>query len=218
MMRIFFRIALLSTLASTAIAADANKPHPHSGIISPYAGRPKTPTLTEDELAKLQEGKAVKKQSKDGSSGGRGIAVQDVHATPEVIWQQILDFSSYPFKVDNLKECKVYDTSNGHIKARFLISTTVMNVDYFIDHTVHQDQNYMTWTLDYSRESDLDDSVGFWIVEPLPQKPGWSRLYYSVDVRLKGWIPGFIENMIAKTGLTKATAWVKRESEKTPAP
>ena len=38
-------------------------------------------------------------------------------------------------------------------------------------------------------------------------------MYYSVEVRLRGWVPGAVENMVAKSGLTKATAWVKAESQ-----
>jgi len=153
------------------------------------------------------------KQVQEGS-GGRGIAIQDVHASPEVIWAKINDFPNYPGMVDNVKSCTVYEKTDDHIKVGFVISAVMMNVEYYIDHVYHPSEGYMTWTLDYLRESDLDDSVGFWRVEPIPNKPGWTRLFYSVEVRLKGWVPGIVEDMIAKKGLPKATGWVKRESEK----
>ena len=88
-----------------------------------------------------------------------------------------------------------------------------MEIEYFIDHTYDANAGWLTWTLDYSRQSDLDDSVGYWRVEPVPGKDGWSRVYYSVDVRVKGWVPGPIETLITKKGLMKATEWLKRESE-----
>ena len=72
----------------------------------------------------------------------------------------------------------------------------------------------MTWTLDYSKESELDDSVGYWVVKPHPKTPGWSRVFYSVRVQTSSFMPGFIEDMIARRGLVTATAWVKREAEK----
>ena len=34
-----------------------------------------------------------------------------------------------------------------------------------------------------------------------------------MDMRLKGWVPGFVENMLAKKGLTMATSWVKKQAE-----
>jgi ribosome-associated toxin RatA of RatAB toxin-antitoxin module len=182
-------------------------------LIRPYRGAPEVPILLPEDLEQLNKGKPVMKQVKEGS-GGRGIAIQDVHASPEVIWSKINDFANYPGMVENVRSCKIYEKTDDHIKVSFTISAVMMNVEYFIDHVYHPSEGYMTWTLDYFRESDLDDSVGFWRVEPIPSKPGWTRVFYSVEVRLKGWIPGIVEDMIAKKGLPKATGWVKRESEK----
>jgi hypothetical protein len=205
-------IALLA-MASPAIAADPSQPHPHQGILAPISGPPGKPTLTEDDLAKLASGEAVLKQIRE-DDGGRGIAVQDVRASPEHVWSKITSYSRYPDWVDGVYECDVYETTADHIKARFLIGASLIKVEYFVDHTYKPDQGWMTWTLDYSRQSDLDDSVGYWRVEALPDKPGWTRVYYSVRVKLSGWVPGWVESMIADRGLTQATEWVKRESEK----
>jgi len=201
--------------AAPALAADETKPHAHQGVLAPYPLPPKKPALTADELKTLASGGTVEKQLKEeGSAGGRGLAVQDIHASTDIVWGRITDYAKYPTMVDNVDACSVYKTEGDHIYASFSISAMFVGVDYYIDHIYRPEQNYMTWTLDYSRESDLDDSVGFWYVEAIDGKPGWTRVYYSVDVRLKGWVPGTIENMIAKSGLTKATAWVKAESEK----
>lgn len=200
--------------AEPALAADANRPHPHQGIITAYKTAPERPPLTAEDLATLAEGDSVMKQHKDADSGGRGVAVQDINAPVEIVWSKITDYSAYPVMVENVKECESYEVKDDHIRTRFVISAMLMNVEYFIDHVYKPQENYLTWTLDYTRESDLDDSVGFWWVEAIEDKPGWTRVFYSVEVKLRGWIPAAVENMIAKQGLPKATAWVKRESEK----
>ena len=141
------------------------------------------------------------------------MGIQDIHAEPSTIWSRILSFSNYPRWVDGVKECETYEKSGSNLKVRFKIGKMGVNYEYFIAHQVHTDQGYMTWTLDYDRLSDFDDSVGFWGVTPIEGKPGWSRVYYSVDVKLSGWVPGFVQDMVTKNGLTSATAWVKRESE-----
>ena len=202
----------MSLFLATAQAADPNAPHPHQGVLNPYPTPPTAPALTADEVATLVGGDVVRKQTQ-GDSGGRGIAVQDVHASPDVIWGKILDYGNYPTMVDGVIECEQYATGPNDAKVRFKIGAMGTKVEYFIDHEVHTDANWMTWTLDYTRESDLDDSVGYWIIEPLADRPGYSRVYYSVAVQLRGWMPGFIESMIARRGLTQATEWVKRESE-----
>lgn len=213
MLRAALALALaLSLAAPEALAADPNTPHPHQGVLAPYPQPPQTPVLTEAERASLAAGEVIRKQTQ-GEAGGRGIAIQDVHAPPEVVWRKILDFANYPTMVENVYECEVYARSGDHIRTRFKIGAMGVKVEYFIDHTYNAAGSWMTWTLDYTRDSDLDDSVGYWKVEALPDRPGYTRVYYSVDVRMRGWVPGFIESMISRSGLTKATDWVKRESE-----
>ena len=90
----------------------------------------------------------------------------------------------------------------------------MISVEYFIKHNLHEKEGYVTWTLDYSRESDLDDSTGYWLLYPSPDNPDHTRVEYSVDIRIKGWIPKFIETMLAEQGLEDATKWVKKAVEK----
>ena len=196
-----------------AVAADANQPHNHTGIVTPYKGVPPTVSLSTDDLAKLTGGDVVIKQQKV-DSGGRGIAVFHISATPTKIWSKIVDYAHYPQMVGHVAECGNYRTSGSDIYTRFVLSVFTTNIEYFIHHTYKPDQGYLTWTLDYSRLSDLDDSVGYWRVTPLTEAPALSRLEYSVDIRFKGYVPGFVQDMIAKKGLTDAASWVKREAEK----
>lgn len=206
--------SLFTLLAAPALAADATQPHPHHGVLPKFGGVPALPSLSADDLATLAKGEPVLKQAKNADGSGRGIAVQDVHAAPDRIWSRITSFAQYPKWVEGVYECGVYEKANDKIKARFVIGAMMVKEEYFIEHTFRPDQHYLSWTLDYARLSDLDDSVGYWRVEPLPEKPGYSRVYYSVQVKLSSWVPSFVEDMLSKSGLTKATAWVKRESEK----
>jgi len=41
-----------------------------------------------------------------------------------------------------------------------------MNFKYYMHHEVDEKQKCMTFHLDYDRQSDLDDSVGYWYVQP----------------------------------------------------
>lgn len=225
-MRRLLRAVSLSALLLTALAlaasppaeaADPNAPHPHQGVVKAYAGKPTRPDLTEADVAALAKGEAVLKQIQ-GDAGGRGIAVQDIKATPAQVWSRITAYDKYPAWVENVDACKEYGRSADHILVEFQISAMFVGVTYYVRHTYKPNEGYMTWTLDYSRLSDLDDSVGFWLVEAIPDKPGYTRVFYSVDVKLSGWVPSAVESMLAKSGLTKATAWVKRESEALSAP
>ncbi len=195
-----------------AQAADPDTPHIHQGRLAYYAEAPPVVPLSDPELAQLALGQVVKRQIKL-ADGGRGVAVQDIQAPPEVVWGRILDFPAYPQMVDNVYECEIYGHSGDQLLVRFIIGALLIRIEYYIDHSLHQDQGWMTWRLDYSRDSDLDDSVGFWRVQPVPGRPGFTRVFYSVEVYPRGWVPGPIEELVTDLGLTKATGWVKRESE-----
>ena len=207
-------IPLLLVLAgaSAAFAADPGRPHPHQGVLERFAGAPPPVDLDEAQRARLARGEAVLTQV-EGESGGRGMAIQDIHAVPETIWGRIGDFRAYPRMVDHVRECEPYLRRGSDVRVRFVVRVLGLRYEYFVRHVFRPEEGYVTWTLDYSRQSDLDDSVGYWFVTPHPTKPGWSRLFYSIEMRTRGWMPGFLRSLLAGRGLRDATGWVKRESE-----
>lgn len=199
-------------LLSAVFAANPNAPHPHKGVATKFTN-PTKATLTTSEVNTLSQGKAVLKQVQEGS-GGRGIAVFDVAATPAQVWQTITSFEKYPDWIGELSKCETYKRNGDEIFVDFVISTWGVTVEYYVQHQYKPDAGYMTWTLDYSRESDLGDSTGYWLVYPSPLDPSKTRVEYSVDLRIQGWVPGFIQTMLAESGVEDATKWVKREAEK----
>lgn len=203
----------LNLVAFTAFAADATVAHPHRGVVTAYHGAPPAVALSAADLSTLASGSVLLKQQQV-ASGGRGVAMMDIKAAPAQIWSKILDYGHYPQMVDRVSECGNYRVSGEHIFTRFVLSVLGTEVEYFIDHTSRPHLGYLTWTLDYARKSDLDDSVGYWRVTPQASSPAVTRLEYSVDIRFTGYVPGFVAEMISKKGLTDATSWVKRESER----
>jgi hypothetical protein len=212
MMRLL-ALVLPLVLASSAFAADATKPHAHKGVLKPYPRPPPPLKLTAAEQATLDAGKAVMRQA-EADAGGRGTAIFAVKATPDVTWATINEFSSYPKWIKEVKKCAVYKKDGGKIDVEFKIESFPVELTYFIHHEYDMANRWGTWTLDYTRESDLDDSVGFWRVNTVEGKPNESVVEYSVDIAIKGWVPGFIRKMLVDDGLKTATSWVKTQSEK----
>ncbi len=219
MARPFFVVALALTAALPAVAADWTKPHPHQGTLKPFAGEPPPIKLKDAEKARLLEGKPVFRQMEDQEgTGGRGMAVFYVDAPTEAVWSVIADFKSYPGWIDDVKETKVYSkpapmTGVQSIDVFMKIGRMGVSVEYFIHHVFHHDAHWATWTLDYSKESDLDDSIGFWRVTPVEGAQRRSMVEYSVDLKVKGWVPGFIKEALLDSGLKAATRWVKVQAE-----
>ena len=208
-------VFLILLVNLSAQAADPLKPHPHQGIVTPFEGSPPRVTLSEEEEARLSRGEAVLTTLEE-ASGGRGTAVCDVNAPPEVVWDRIGAFDQYPDMVPRMAESEVYYRDGNDLRVRMVIRVMGLRYEYYIRHDYQPEKGFVTWTLDYDKLSDLDESVGYWAVLPHPSEPGQSRVFYSIDMKTRGWMPGFVRRMVARQGLEEATGWVKTESEKAP--
>jgi len=208
---------LLAALA--VLSADATKPHINTGVNAPFATKAPDVRLSAAEEATLAEGRMLTRQVLDASGkGGRALAVMDVLATPNIVWARLLAFSEYPRMVKGVAECGHYAEvkhRNGSqtLKTRMKLSIMGVKLEYFVHHTYEPNVGVLTWTLDYTRLSDLIDSVGYWSVSTHPTKQHWSRIFYSVDAALPGWVPGFVVSAVTSKALADATSWVKTESE-----
>jgi uncharacterized membrane protein len=210
-MRTLIAILLLAC-SLPALAGDPASPHPHLGI-APKFKNPERTQPTAAEAAKLAAGDSVRKQIQY-DDGGRGISIMDIKGTPEEVWTVIMDFDSYPGWVDMLERTDVYSHDEvSRVKVFFALKVMAMDVEYWIDHRYDKAAGHMTWELDYSKHSDIDDSTGYWLVYPSPGRAGFTRVEYTVDLRLSGFVPKVVENLLANQGLDRATSWVKQQVE-----
>ncbi len=200
-------------LLAMALAADPNKPHAHKGLVPPFNGAPPVVALTTDETARLTAGKPVLKQVQT-AKGGRGVAVFDVKAPPDKVFGVVTNYAMYPSWVDNVARTSVYKRDGNNVFVDFTLDPMGMTVQYYVKHLFDPKAGLITWTLDYTRSSDLDDSVGYWRITPVSATPPVTRVEYSVSIAISGWVPGFIKSLIEEKGLQNATSWVKVQSER----
>lgn len=212
-MRLLTLIFCLVPLMS--FAADPTKPHSHQGKVKAYSGEPPKITLSPEQLKKIDAGETAYTQtSKD--NGGNAVAVFKVDAPVATVRKIIADFGSYKEWIPSLKGLKIYKEDKDAHKywAEFNIEVTKFFVTtqytYYIEHTFPLEaKGWGTWKLDYSRLSDLDESVGFWRVDPVDDNPKQSLVFYSVDLRIGGLL-NLIKGIIIDEGLKEATQWVKK--------
>jgi len=127
-----------------------------------------------------------------------------------------MDTNKYAQMVSGVDSCVNYEdsTQNGMqiVKSTYEISALHMRYKYYVTHTYDPSQRCMVFTLDYDRRSDLDDTVGYWYVDPRGRAS--CRVFYSCECKLRGWVPGPVYSMMTKEAVKKATTWVERESVK----
>lgn len=199
-------------------AASFDEPHGHRGKATPY--QPGDPKIQLDSRARkiLDLGNPYQTQIIQGASG-RALCVQDIAAPPKQVWSKILDLDNYSNYISMLSYSKNYHVEETREKSTIFTQMTIrlplgFKITYFIQHHYFPALKSLTWALDYNKKSDLDDTVGFWYVLEHPYKKNWSRVFYSVELRIFDWIPGYIKDIISRKALSEATGWVKSESEK----
>ena len=149
--------------------------------------------------------------------------MQDIDAPPDVVWGRILDYDNYSKMVPKTVESKNYDVVDVTptkkdpleqiIYTRMKVGFPVLKLEFFIKHLYYPSLNSLTWTLDYTKNSDFNDSCGYWYVIPHPDNEEKTRVYYSVEVSMFDWVPKFVVEFMSTKALTDATGWVKKYSE-----
>jgi hypothetical protein len=214
-------LALLNLHGIVVRASSLTEPHDHQGIVSPFTpGDPQIP-LDKKALAVLASGKSYQTQIQS-NTGGRGLVVQDVDAPTDIVWGRILDYDNYTKMVPKTVESKNYlvedvtSTKKDHLSqiiyTRMKVGFPLLKLEFFIKHMYYPELNSLTWTLDYSKKSDFNDSCGFWYVVPHPDDEYRTRLYYSVEISMFDWVPKFVVDFMSTKALTDATGWVKKYS------
>lgn len=185
--------------------------------LQPFSrGRPSSIPMATAE-ASLSQGKPWFFSTVAGSVG-TGKAVIDVDAPTNVVWRQLLDFSSYGKKVNMVSNCEVYkrkkEKKTERIFARF-VSPVLPGYKfvYHCDHTYEPAKNSITWTLDWDKKNDMDDVQGHWHVEPHPSKQNQSRVFYEVKLQAPRYLPRMVIDLLTKKAIQDATTWVQKFSE-----
>lgn len=188
--------------------------HAQTGMLEPYRGEPPQVELDEKERDRLEKGGTVFKNLSHGDIK-RGVIVFRVAAPAAVVWSVIKDFNSYPEWIDGVDKAGIYKEENGHTYVHFEGHNFFLGkLTWYVNHAYPEDdRNWGTWTLDYNHVSDFEDSVGFWRVQPVRDDPGSSDVIYSADIKFNIRIPSFIERIVVKMQIKKATHWVRKQAE-----
>ena len=191
-------------------------PHYHRGKLTPFEIGPPAILLSHSDESRLRAGKPVMQAVETGNAlSKRMLMVQDIAAPPHIVMNRIMDLQNYGRMVDGVNSVVNYESDKGAdglevVKSTYDISALHLRFNYHVTHVYDPAQRCMVFRLDYDKKSDIDDSVGYWYVQPRGFDK--SRVFYSCECKLRGWVPPPVVNVLTKEALKKATTWVSRES------
>eukprot|EP00900_Chrysochromulina_parva_P020071 jgi/Chrpa1/28065/Chrysochromulina_OHIO_Genome00010463-RA len=222
--------AAAAPVAPAASAAPAAPRPPMSPAVAPPAPVPASPALPAPERRATQDGASSVKLPKLSAAelssvaagelvlkaiatdkGNEGLAVQRVQAPADLVWATILDFGEWPRMVDDVVASAVYDKQGCDIKVKITIGVGLLKIHTYVHHVLDRVAGVLTWSLDATKSSDLLANTGYWIVRPHDLNS--CTVYYSCNVQLRSWAPGWLDRYIAREGLPRALGWLKREAE-----
>jgi hypothetical protein len=131
------------------------------------------PVLTSDQEELLRKGERIQYQREMGNQG-YGYVVMDVQASPDIVWDCLLDFHSYPQLIPTVRDIRMYtnthlerdyraekpiDYEDGTVatlkhgvpsvtRAAFTLSKFRLNIAAIHKYTPHPEGDYMVFTLD----------------------------------------------------------------------
>jgi len=200
----------------SVLAADETMRHYHRGKLRKYELSAPSIMLSSGDEEVLRNGRPLMQVIVQADGRRRLLMVRDIATPGWVVMDRILDFAAYPRMIKGCDSMVPYsDKKEGRLrvmKADYEIHAGPMNFKYYMRHEIDEHQKCMTFHLDYDRRSDLDDSVGYWFVQPTGAEQ--CRVYYACDTTLRGWVPGPVYNLLGKTALKQTTTWVNEEALK----
>jgi len=192
------------------VPASPALPAPERRATQDGASSVKLPKLSAAELSSVAAGELVLKAIAT-DKGNEGLAVQRVQAPADLVWATILDFGEWPRMVDDVVASAVYDKQGCDIKVKITIGVGLLKIHTYVHHVLDRVAGVLTWSLDATKSSDLLANTGYWIVRPHDLNS--CTVYYSCNVQLRSWAPGWLDRYIAREGLPRALGWLKREAE-----
>ena len=160
---------------------------------SASAGRARE--FSAQERQQLQAGELVQRpasQRRGDLELTGGASWQVIDASPEVVWQALLDTQHYPRMMPRVLEARVVGSS-GRGRTVFMRQGAEGWVEkrYFLKVRVDEQRRDITFTIDDQRPHDLRAAWGFYTVRPYGQ--GQTLLAYGVMADLGG---GVLESLV----------------------
>jgi ribosome-associated toxin RatA of RatAB toxin-antitoxin module len=140
--------------------------------------------FSKTEKGQLAQGKVVRKplsnSRQGGFYGGTGWIVVD--APPDIVWQAISDWSSYPKIFPNTVAAEELSRKGDRSMLKMELGHKLISVTYHCEITRDQERRILSFRLLENLPHDIEAARGYWRL--FPQEDGRTLVAYVVAVRV----------------------------------
>lgn len=174
--------------------------------------------LTPDVIARLEKGDVVSLRArmgqKGGTSRGGGTVLVLAHRPADRIWEHLLDYADYAEYLPRVRKVEKYLEEEDRIGLRLTARIVVRTIVQHVINTIDPDTRTITWALDHTRENDIRDTRGAWIL--VPHGGDKTVIIYAIDIDM-GWrLPKWLENFMLRRDLPDFPLALKKHAEAKP--
>jgi len=206
MRRLLLPVFVLGLTYLTASAASAGPP----------TTPPQPPEVSDDELTKLKAGKLVIRDNVDDVPW-KVMGIIEIDASPERVWEEILDFDARLAENKPAKAMEVYEDrvegETHHYKARWDIRVFGQDITWYNHYRYIPSQSYFWFSLDPDEDSDIAKADGYYHVFPSAVIDGGSRFVYLADTDSGRRMPDAIRVWMAHHGMKDMLKAIKKRAE-----
>lgn len=165
------------------------------------------PSLSSSEEQQLLNGERIQKQARNGNSG-YGVVVVDVKASLTDVFTALAAYNQYDGMIPTVRRVHIYSNDGTKSAAEFTLSKFRLKIN--VVNTILPDRQTIRFSLDpYRPNLVLRKADGFWHVEEVAHRPGYSRVYLSANVVASRFVPTIIVDYAAARALPRATSWLQ---------
>lgn len=171
--------------------------------------RPNLPSLSEEDLAALERGERVQRQTRDGRVG-TGMVVVDVDADVATVFAVLTDIDRYPERISTVRAAVTYERGEKLLKTQFQISKFRLQINTEL--RCARAANMLEFNMDPGRPAPfLEDARGFWYLEEVATESASprTRIWLVADLACSSLLPTSIVDYAAARALPRATSWLK---------
>lgn len=125
--------------------------------------------FTPAQLEALQSGELVRmpltrSPETEGYLGGTAYALID--ADPNAVWRAMGDFASYPSIFPKTLAAEVISDRGSRKVVRMVQGTSWFSISFYVLYRIDEENRKISWSLVEDQPHDLEDTRGYWQVEP----------------------------------------------------